>query len=61
MLVDLERSEPAAIKNAIAHSPIWIFNNQPKIHELESYRKTEKKIRSSTKLPIIERLHLYEQ
>tara|TARA_Y100000780_G_C13694809_1_gene421101 strand:+ start:10949 stop:11860 length:912 start_codon:yes stop_codon:yes gene_type:complete len=61
MLVDLERSEPAAIKNAIAHSPIWIFNNQPKIHELESYRKTEKKRRSSTKLPIIERLHLYEQ
>ena len=61
LLVDIEGGEPVAIKNAIAHSPIWIFNNLPKIHELETYRKTERKRRSSFTLPIIERLHLYEQ
>lgn len=61
MLVDIEGGETVAIKNAIAHSPIWIFNNQPKLHELETYRESERKRSRSSKLPIIERLHLYEQ
>ena len=47
--------------NIVAHSPLFVFNQSPKINDLKTYVRPDNEITLDDTAPVIQRLHLYEK
>lgn len=47
--------------NIVAHSPLFVFNHSPKVHDLNTYVRPENEVVLDDIAPVIPRLHLYEK